>query len=470
MIFPRPGLSLVALVLGLASAPSPGMATPPDLSGAYDGDVVVDGDVLGHATAALTAEKRKLRGSVEITPAGAASGVGFEVHGHRRGRRVVLRGRAPDGARLTWRGRLMADGMLTGRAKVKGGGIRYAGSLDFVRAGFCEDEFATRVFAGVLVPICAQCHVEGGLAAATRLRVTPTDVAATRASVAGLVDFADPPASLILHKPLGELGHGGGVQLAADGPEIEILRQWVGLVADGTCGVDPGAGDATGEELWTANCASCHGADARGLDGRPNVRCNRAIHDVVRNGRVGTIGEMPAFPNLDDDAIAKIQDYLIGLCGESPTGDDLFAGNCATCHGADGSGTATAPDVQCTVPSRVVDAIRRGRGTSAMPAFDATALTDADLTLIIDALASRCDGTPAALFASNCVTCHGDTAGGGVNADGVRGPNIRCQEAPDFLEKVQGGGDGMPAFPELDVPTIEALANFVNATFCALGG
>lgn len=468
MIVPRPALPFVALVLGLASAPWSATATPPDLGGSYEGDLIENGEVLGHATAVLTAERRRLRGTVEITPA-AASAVVFDVHGHRRGRRVVLRGRAPDDRRLRWRGRLMTDGMLAGRAKVKGGAARFVGALDLVRGGFCENEFVTQVFAAVLVPVCARCHVEGGLAAATRLRVTPTDAAATRASVERLVDVADPPASLILHKPLGELGHGGGVQLAAGGPEIEILRQWVGLVADGTCAPDDG-GDATGEELWTANCATCHGTDARGLDGTPNVRCNRAIHDVVRDGRVGTIGEMPAFPNLDDGAIAKIQDYLIGLCGEDATGDDLFASNCATCHGADGGGTAIAPDVRCTVPSRLLDAIRTGRGTDAMPAFPPATLTDADVTRIVAALAARCDGTPGGLYASNCLTCHGDTAGGGANADGVRGPNIRCQETPDFLEKVQGGGDGMPGFPELDVPTIEALADFVHATFCALGG
>jgi ubiquinol-cytochrome c reductase cytochrome c subunit len=142
---------------------------------------------------------------------------------------------------------------------------------------------------------------------------------------------------------------------------------------------------------------------------------------------------------------------------------DAFSRNCASCHGGDGAGTSTGPDVRCTVPSLLADAIRRGRGT-AMPAI---ALSNADLRTIESYLAERCSGQPADVYAANCASCHGATAGGGRNADGVGGPNIRC--SGEFFEAVRGGADRMPAYPSLTTNQITQLAAYVRG-FCSLGG
>src|SRR5262249_30346632 len=140
---------------------------------------------------------------------------------------------------------------------------------------------------------------------------------------------------------------------------------------------------ASGADLFADNCARCHGPDARGVNGTPGVHCSRAIRDTVRNGASGTAGVMPAFANLLDTEIAAVQTYLDGLC-PAPTGADLYAGNCAMCHGNDGGGTTTAPAARCA--TRVADALAKGRGAP-MPAFPSFSTTDVfSVSQYLDAL------------------------------------------------------------------------------------
>jgi mono/diheme cytochrome c family protein len=107
---------------------------------------------------------------------------------------------------------------------------------------------------------------------------------------------------------------------------------------------------------------------------KPDIHCSRVIRDVVRSGRTGgPAGDMPALPNLTDADIATLQGYLDSLC-PSPTAADLYASNCASCHGADGGGTPRAPTARCA--TRVFDALTVGRA-AAMPAFAAFTSDDA---------------------------------------------------------------------------------------------
>jgi mono/diheme cytochrome c family protein len=251
-----------------------------------------------------------------------------------------------------------------------------------------SEHFAASVMTPVMEAICARCHVSGGAAATARLRVTIGDALATETSALQQVDSLNPAASRILLKPLGQLGHGGGPQIAPGSAEEQALAAWVSLVVQPGCGGD-GGHPTDGAGLWGAFCASCHGADARGLEGRPDVHCSKRIFDAVRAGRRGPAGEMPAFPELTDAEIDLIQGFLDTLCPtESASGAELYAGNCASCHG--------------------------------------------------------------------------DDAAGGTNGSGVRGPDIRCQDADSFQEKVSGGDDEMPAFPGLPAAAIARIADFVG--------
>ncbi len=114
-----------------------------------------------------------------------------------------------------------------------------------------------------------------------------------------------------------------------------------------------------GEPLYKENCATCHGADARGAQAPNLVRSVVVLHDekgegigqVIRNGRPQ--GGMPAFPNLSDSQQYDIAEYLHeqvelaanrGLykhsdtmtSGDAVKGKTLFAENCAACHSVTG--------------------------------------------------------------------------------------------------------------------------------------
>jgi mono/diheme cytochrome c family protein len=327
--------------------------------------------------------------------------------------------------------------------------------------------FAAEPMPRVFAPICAQCHVAGGLAQGTRLRVTAGDPVATARTAIGLVDPSDPTHSLLLLKPRGDVPHGGGRRITPGSAEELALQQWIGLVTAPDC-QQPGGGGGGGPtgDPYVDNCAACHGPDARGLAGRPDIHCNRSIHDVVRNGRTGPAGTMPAFPALSEADIATIQQLLLGLCPPgTASGEELYAGNCATCHGGDAGGVGDAPSVRCA--TRVADALEIGRGTrmSSFPTF-----VGADLTSLTGYLAELClqhGRTPADLWAGNCSSCHGATAGGGRNGLGVRGPNVRCTGANDYREKVAQGDDDMPSFPALDPSDVDAIAAFVHGSFCS---
>ena len=403
---------VIAAAVALAPA---GAGARPSTTGFYDGHVADRGTgALSIASASLQDVKKTVDGTLTLA-VGAAPGDSFTVQGRARGRRVVLTGSNAAGTRLKWKGKWTAGNTLEGKVKLRAlDGTVVRGSLVLVRQATAPDScsifFRDTVMGEVLVPVCALCHVPGGQAELTAFRVSIDDAGATRQSVAGQIDATDPAASKLLLKPIGSLGHGGGVRIFPGGPEDLILQQWVDMVSRGECSASPPDGGSgggggggggtgsggTGAALYTANCASCHGADARGLQGRPDIHCSKDIYGAVRNGLTGTLGTMPSFPNLTDADIQALQQYLESLC---PVG------------------TATGAE----------------------------------------------------LYASNCASCHGATGGGGRNAAGVRGPNIQCKEASEFQEKVANGDGKMPAFPELDAAAIGRIVTYVH-TFCSGGG
>jgi mono/diheme cytochrome c family protein len=389
--------------MGLALGAS---AAQPDLTGSYAGELRTHGPSATAAAAAITETAGALSGTVALETADPTLTGAYLVQGKHKRRRVRLRGVSANGVRLVLRGRAVGDA-IRGKVRLRLGKARVRGRIVLTRQSggpdvsscdgvFVDNEafFTTDVMNGVLVPICAACHVAGGQAEAARLRVVPGDPAATAQTTLLVIDPTAPGDSLLLAKPLARLPHGGGQQIAEGSAQAQALAEWADLVAAADCS-GPTA-PRTGAELYAATCAGCHGADAAGLDGRPDVRC--------------------------------------------------------------------------TVPSRLADAVRRGRGTgdTGMPSFPTAALSDEQLALIADHLAGLCSGLAADVYASNCATCHGATAAGGRNADGVRGPDIRCTGANDFPEVLADGEEGMPAFPTLAGSMAGELTDFVH-TFC-MGG
>lgn len=151
------------------------------------------------------------------------------------------------------------------------------------------------------------------------------------------------------------------------------------------------AGDAramgVGERLFLNNCAQCHGSDARGAKGFPNLADTdwlyggtpEAIKTSITQGRHGVMPPMAAAVGGEEDLQNLVQ-YVLSLSGSASDpvkanlGKPKFAA-CAACHGADGKGNVAlgAPNLTDKVwlygggAANVLETIRKGRGNQ-MPA------------------------------------------------------------------------------------------------------
>ncbi len=106
-----------------------------------------------------------------------------------------------------------------------------------------------------------------------------------------------------------------------------------------------------GRNLFVNNCAACHGSDARGAPGFPNLTDHdwlfggtpQAIVQSISQGR-STV--MPAWRAAlgGDSGVEDVLRYVMSLSGRDLPAGDLangkakFATICAACHGADGRG------------------------------------------------------------------------------------------------------------------------------------
>ena len=108
--------------------------------------------------------------------------------------------------------------------------------------------------------------------------------------------------------------------------------------------------NATGQRLYANSCAMCHGSDARGARGFPNLTDDdwlyggsfETVMQSIANGRVGAMPVMVG--GLDDDAISDLVVFVQSMSGQKA--DETMAANgkktfdmlCVACHGPDGSG------------------------------------------------------------------------------------------------------------------------------------
>ncbi|GGC70099.1 cytochrome-c oxidase, cbb3-type subunit III [Undibacterium terreum] len=167
------------------------------------------------------------------------------------------------------------------------------------------------------------------------------------------------------------------------GPLFEkYLHQDIKSVA-----ADPQA-HAIGERLFLTYCAQCHGSDARGNKGFPNLTDKDWLYggspDIIKttimSGRNGQMPSMAAALGTDDD-VRNVAHYVLSLSDSSH--DPIKAvfgkakfGACAGCHGAGGIGNQAigAPTLNDKIwlygggVETVMETIRKGR-TNTMPPF-----------------------------------------------------------------------------------------------------
>ncbi len=107
---------------------------------------------------------------------------------------------------------------------------------------------------------------------------------------------------------------------------------------------------AIGERIFMNNCAQCHGSDAHGSKGFPNLTDNDWIHggspekiqETITNGRIGVMPPMASAVGTEDD-VKNVANYVLSLSGSehdaarAAKGQEKFA-ICAACHGAEGKG------------------------------------------------------------------------------------------------------------------------------------
>lgn len=100
----------------------------------------------------------------------------------------------------------------------------------------------------------------------------------------------------------------------------------------------------SGQRLFASYCATCHGADAGGNTGFPNLRDNDWLYggeaaqivETITNGRQGS---MPAWKGvLTEQQIADVTLWLITTDDKPAAGAQVFATYCAACHGSDAKG------------------------------------------------------------------------------------------------------------------------------------
>ena len=143
-----------------------------------------------------------------------------------------------------------------------------------------------------------------------------------------------------------------------------------------------------GERLYINYCATCHGSDARGARGFPNLRDNdwlyggepAAIEQTILNGRNGV---MPAWEASlgGAEGVADMTEYVFSLSGRkvdsvaAERGKEKYAAMCAACHGADGTGNHAlgAPNLTDNIwlyggtRARVIESIAAGRNGQMPP-------------------------------------------------------------------------------------------------------
>ncbi len=161
---------------------------------------------------------------------------------------------------------------------------------------------------------------------------------------------------------------------------------------------DPAAREM-GQRLFLNHCAQCHGSDAGGSKGFPNLADTDWLYggdtDNIKQTLIGgRAGVMPAFAHLESVQVSDVANYVRSLSGLAADqikvgrGAEVYKANCAACHGAEGKGMAAmgAPNLTDKVwlyggsEATIIETVLKGRN-GMMPAHE-TILTPEKIHLL----------------------------------------------------------------------------------------
>jgi cytochrome c oxidase cbb3-type subunit 3 len=160
----------------------------------------------------------------------------------------------------------------------------------------------------------------------------------------------------VLYPSFGTFSALGWSQVGQYEREVEVAEEVYGqlFAAFAAKSIEELADDpaalAAGRNLFLNNCAACHGSDARGARGYPNLTDEewlwggqaQQIEATIKGGRTGV---MPGFgAGIPEEARRLLADYVTHLAGREieaarvDAGRQLFTTNCSACHGPGGEG------------------------------------------------------------------------------------------------------------------------------------
>ncbi|TKB57447.1 cytochrome-c oxidase, cbb3-type subunit III [Ferrimonas aestuarii] len=178
--------------------------------------------------------------------------------------------------------------------------------------------------------------------------------------------------------------------VAADARYGEALRKYTSQSVEDLVSMEENAEALKiGQRLFLQNCSQCHGSDAKGGKGFPNLTDDAWLYGgdpatiklTLMNGRRGMMMPKGGLP-ITDEEIPAIAEYVFGLNGRehdtelAAKGQAGYMKGCFACHGMDGSGNPMlgAPNLKDDAwlygGSRkvIAETITNGR-TGVMPAW-----------------------------------------------------------------------------------------------------
>lgn len=163
----------------------------------------------------------------------------------------------------------------------------------------------------------------------------------------------------------------------------DLLRQDIVTVSQNE------AAREAGQHLFFTYCIQCHGSDAKGGKGFPNLTDKDwlwggtpdKIKESITLGRTATMPPKGLKPDMNGEQIKDVANYVRSLSGlaadsiRAQRGGEIFAAGCAPCHGAGGKGNVgLAPNLSDKIwlygssEATITETITKGR-QNRMPAF-----------------------------------------------------------------------------------------------------